>query len=176
MGAPALGYGRCAPANRVGRFGRTKGTSTITGRLQEDGMRARTIVGLVAVAALAGAPLAGCGGKSKSSGTTQPAAVVTTAGPTTTSGGGATTAPASGNALTIQGFAFSPKSLTVSAGTAVTVTNKDGARHTFSSDDGTTFNTPVNGHASATVTVTKPGTYTYHCRIHPSMTGTLIVT
>jgi plastocyanin len=56
--------------------------------------------------------------------------------------------------------------------------NQDGAVHQIASDAGTpvAFNSDslANG-ASYQFTFTKPGTYTYHCTIHPSMKGTIIV-
>ena len=34
---------------------------------------------------------------------------------------------------------------------------------------------PLEGGKSTTITVTKPGTYSYICRIHSTMHGTLVV-
>jgi plastocyanin len=81
------------------------------------------------------------------------------------------------NAVTISGFAFSPASITVPVGTTVTWTNKDAAPHTITSDDGTTFDSGnlANG-ATYSFTFTKAGTFAYHCAIHSSMKGTVIVT
>jgi plastocyanin len=137
-------------------------------------MFVRKLVGPAMVCAVALVPLAACGGKSKSSATTAAQAATTAAGSATTAASATTSA--TGDQLAIQGFAFSPDKLTVKAGTKLTVQNKDAANHTFTSDDGKTFNMPVNSHATVTVTVSAPGTYTYHCRIHPSMKGTLTVT
>jgi len=128
----------------------------------------------LAVAAVLLLMLAGCGSSSKKSSTT----------PSTTASGGSksTTAPAggaksSGNAIEIKGFAFSPDSLKVSAGTKVTWTNEDSADHTSSSTDG-----PAkwdSGHLGKgktfSFTFTKKGTYSYHCDIHTYMTGTVDV-
>ncbi len=79
--------------------------------------------------------------------------------------------------LTIAGFAFSPNSLTVKAGQSVSVTNNDSVPHTVTSDDGASFNTnTINSGASTTfIAPAKAGTYAFHCNIHKSMTGSLIV-
>ncbi len=79
--------------------------------------------------------------------------------------------------ITIMNFAFSPQSITVKPGQTVTIVNNDSVTHTFTSDDGTSFNTN-SIEPGATATITAPsasGTYGFHCNIHKSMTGTLIV-
>jgi plastocyanin len=94
----------------------------------------------------------------------------------------ATAAPAApaagGNTIAIKNFAFSPATLTVKSGTTVTWTNEDGASHTVVSDAGAlvAFTSPSLATGSSyPVTFTQAGTYPYHCSIHPSMTGTIIV-
>jgi plastocyanin len=78
----------------------------------------------------------------------------------------------------IKNFAFDPVSLTVKTGTAVTWVNQDGPPHTIVSDAGSpvafSYDSLSTGN-SYKFTFTQPGTYTYHCSIHPSMTGTIIV-
>jgi plastocyanin len=77
----------------------------------------------------------------------------------------------------IKNFAFTPASMTVKAGTVVTWTNDDNASHTVTSDSGTTLNSPaINVGGTFSFTFTTPGTYAYHCSIHPSMHGTIVVT
>jgi len=80
--------------------------------------------------------------------------------------------------ITLKDFAFNPSTLTVKAGTTVAWVNEDGASHTVVTDSGAplSFTSPTlaNG-ASFQFTFTQPGTYTYHCSIHPSMKGTIIV-
>jgi plastocyanin len=90
-----------------------------------------------------------------------------------------TPAPSGGsNAIEIKNFAFSPAILTIKTGTTVTWMNQDGAVHQIASDAGTpvafTSDTLANG-ASYQFTFTQPGTYTYHCTVHTSMKGTIIV-
>lgn len=76
-------------------------------------------------------------------------------------------------------FAFSPATLTISVGTTVIWTNRTATPHTVTSDDGTSFNStmndPIEPSASFTFKFTKPGTYAYHCALHPTMTATIIV-
>jgi plastocyanin len=80
-------------------------------------------------------------------------------------------------ALTVAGFAFAPNPLTVAPGTAIPVTNRDSADHTVTSDTAGLF-AADNLSQGTTVTFTaptRPGTYTFHCAIHPSMHGALVV-
>jgi plastocyanin len=84
--------------------------------------------------------------------------------------------PAAGAAVTIQGFAFNPASLEISAGTTVTWTNSDAAAHTATADDGSWDTGSIAPGASVSHTFDTPGTYTYHCSFHPTMTATIIVT
>lgn len=98
--------------------------------------------------------------------------------PTSTSTPSASGLPAvGGSKITIQNFQFSPSSLTVKAGDTVTFTNMDSVAHTIVSDDGTTFDTGslAQGQSNSFTAPTKLGTYAFHCSIHPTMTGTLIV-
>lgn len=74
-------------------------------------------------------------------------------------------------------FAFVPAMLTVKAGEKITFTNRDGAKHSVTSTDGTSFDTGLLGKdESATFTApTKPGSYPFYCTLHPNMKGTLVV-
>jgi plastocyanin len=93
-----------------------------------------------------------------------------------------TSAPASsggsnGTQVTISGFAFSPATLTIKAGTEVTWTNLDSVEHSVVSSSGNELNSPLipqNGTYSHVFNT--PGTYEYHCSIHLTMLGTIIVT
>ena len=81
--------------------------------------------------------------------------------------------PASSAAVEISGFAFSPSDVAVAKGATVTWTNKDSMGHTVTSgsfDSGT-----IQNGGSYSFTFTQAGTYDYHCSIHPSMTGKIIV-
>lgn len=83
--------------------------------------------------------------------------------------------PAAGNAVTIRDFAFGPLVVAVKPGVAVHWANRDSDAHTVTSDTGA-FSSPVlQPGAGYSFTFTKPGTYTYHCTIHPFMTGKVVV-
>lgn len=73
-------------------------------------------------------------------------------------------------------FAFKPTTVTVAAGTTVAFTNLDTTEHTATANNGPIFDTGAIQHdQTKTVTLTKAGTYAYHCAFHPFMTGTVIV-
>lgn len=112
--------------------------------------------------------LAACGG---GGGTASPA----TTTPATTSA--PTSAPATATAaqITIASFSFGGP-LTVKPGQDISVKNNDGVEHTVTADDGTSFDASVGANGTASFTApNKPGTYKFHCSIHPQMTGTLTV-
>ena len=89
---------------------------------------------------------------------------------------GASTPRAKSGAVTIEDFAFSPKTLKVKAGSKIKVSNKDGTAHTFTANKGAFDTGDIDGGSSATVTVKKAGTYAYHCNIHSNMKGTVKAT
>jgi len=83
------------------------------------------------------------------------------------------------SAVDIQNSAFNPSAITVKKGSTVTWTNKDGLQHTVTPDDETAeFKTSdsLSKNESYSVTFNTAGTYTYHCDLHPDMTGTVVVT
>lgn len=83
-------------------------------------------------------------------------------------------AGADGN-VTIKGFAFTPATVTVTAGDSVTWTNEDSAGHT-ATGEGASFGTGIiNPTASATVTFNTAGTFRYYCSPHREMLGTVVV-
>jgi plastocyanin len=126
------------------------------------------------------AVLAGCGGSDASA----------------PSGGGQVTNPPTPGtvAVNIQDFSYSPATVTVKAGTTVRWTNRGPSAHTTVSDtglwDSKTLASPSGGDAygsgssaggSFQFTFTQPGTYSYHCSLHPpsafpNFTGTVTVT
>jgi len=106
-----------------------------------------------------------------------------TAVPTTTAAPAGTTSSNSSVAevkITEQDekYGFAPATLTVAKGTSVEWSNTTDAPHTVTSDSGTTLASsminPSGG--SFDFTFTQPGTYTYHCTVHPYMKGTIVVT
>jgi plastocyanin len=95
------------------------------------------------------------------------------------SSGGCT--PTATKVCTVGGAAFSPVTLTVSAGTTVTWQNGDGVTHTITSDPAApaTFNLSLGNGAMVTRQFADTGHFPYHCTFHGSpgagMHGTIIV-
>lgn len=78
--------------------------------------------------------------------------------------------------ISITGFAFNPKSITIPKGATVIWTNLDSAEHTIISDNGNEINSnPILKSETFAHTFNTKGTYDYHCGIHPSMKGKIIV-
>jgi len=86
---------------------------------------------------------------------------------------GTTTSTTSGNTVTAKNFSFDPQELTVTAGTEVTFKNKDSATHTFTGTDFDSGDIQAGGEFKHTFATA--GSYDYHCSIHPSMNGKIIV-
>ena len=109
--------------------------------------------------------------------TASPTEAGTPAATATTAAGGCTDGATGSQTVTIAGFAFSPATLSVPAGTTVTWTNQDATAHTATADDGTSFDcNPIGAGASMSFTFATPGTFAYHCSIHPTMKATITVT
>jgi plastocyanin len=79
------------------------------------------------------------------------------------------------NSVSIVNMSFSPASLTVTAGTSVTWTNNDGMTHTVTADDDSFDSGNITMGTKYSRLFSTAGTYTYHCTIHPTMKGTIIV-
>ncbi|WP_345044945.1 cupredoxin domain-containing protein [Streptomyces sannanensis] len=78
--------------------------------------------------------------------------------------------------VTIADNAFSPAVLEVTVGTVVTWTNQDSEPHTVTSQGEGPMNSGELGRGQAySQTFTEPGTYTYHCTLHPGMHGEIVV-
>jgi plastocyanin len=88
---------------------------------------------------------------------------------------GAASVAAADEDVEIVGFAFSPQEVTVAVGDSVTWTNDDAAAHTASADDGAWNTSSIATGASGSITFSTAGTFPYHCDIHPTMTGTVVV-
>lgn len=83
-------------------------------------------------------------------------------------------AAVSTNSVNISNFSFDPPQITVRANSTITFSNKDGVTHTVTADKGT-FDQEITAGKTVTLTISDPGTYTYHCSVHPAMKGTIIV-
>ncbi|MBA2285383.1 MAG: cupredoxin domain-containing protein [Ktedonobacteraceae bacterium] len=106
----------------------------------------------------------GSGGKYGNGGVTPTAAT-----------GSTPTAATSANTVGVSNFTFSPGALTVHVGDKVTWTNNDSVAHTVTSDNGKFDSSTLAPGASFSFKFTKAGTYDYHCNIHTSMHGSIIV-
>ncbi|MCX5061983.1 plastocyanin/azurin family copper-binding protein [Streptomyces sp. NBC_00461] len=90
-------------------------------------------------------------------------------------------APAAQAATTHQvvmsGYAFAPRSLTITAGDTVTWSNQDQAPHDVKTTSGPApIHSPMlNKGGSWSHTFTAAGTYGYLCTVHPGMTAQLVV-
>jgi plastocyanin len=81
---------------------------------------------------------------------------------------------ATGSTVVAKDFAFTGAK--VAAGAEVTFENQDDAPHTLTADEGAFDTGNVAGGGSGSFTApNEPGEHTFHCEIHPSMTGTLTV-
>ncbi len=81
------------------------------------------------------------------------------------------TASAAVSQITIQTFKFTPATVTVSVGTTVTWVNHDGDAHTVTADDGRLASAGLDHGKQFSYRFTAPGTYAYHCALHPHMTA-----
>jgi plastocyanin len=77
--------------------------------------------------------------------------------------------------VTIQNFAFAPKTITVSQGDTVSWSNRDSVAHSATADDGSFDTGLLEKGSSATHTFSQAGTFQYHCTPHPNMTATVVV-
>jgi len=122
----------------------------------------RTLTSLVPVLAVAAALfVAGC---SKSSAPSGPYGASSAPVP-----------PGQPNTVVMANMAFGPASITVSTGTTVTWQNNDGVAHTSTSDTGAWDTGTIAPGQSKTTVFNTPGTFTYHCTVHPMMLGTVVV-
>jgi plastocyanin len=90
------------------------------------------------------------------------------------SGGSALGQP--GNAVSIRDYSYQPGTLTVAAGTTVTWTNDGNVPHTVTSNERTFDSGDIAPGGTFSYTFNQPGSYPYHCSLHPSMQGQIEVT
>jgi plastocyanin len=75
----------------------------------------------------------------------------------------------------IDNFVFNPSIVTVKAGTQVTWINKDDIPHTVDSTDGKFKSNALDTEDKFQFSFNTPGEYPFFCRMHPKMTGKIIV-
>lgn len=80
------------------------------------------------------------------------------------------------NEVFMQGMAFTPSVITVSAGTTITWTNNDGVIHNVTSNTAGLFSSgSLSPNGTYSHLFSTAGTFPYKCTIHPSMTGSVVV-
>jgi plastocyanin len=84
------------------------------------------------------------------------------------------TSPLESNTVMINHLIFEPSSLVTDVGKTVTWKHDDNVAHTVVSQ-GLFESEILNRGEEYTFTFTEPGEYNYHCSIHPSMNGKIIV-
>jgi plastocyanin len=88
-------------------------------------------------------------------------------------------APATQPAASVQidSFSFHPRELEISVGTTVTWKNDDDVPHTATSKGREPLfdSAALDTDDKFSFTFSKPGRYTYYCKVHPHMTGVVIV-
>jgi plastocyanin len=84
-------------------------------------------------------------------------------------------APAPGeNEVYINSMSFGPRTLKVKVGTTVTWTNQDVTSHTVTLDDGSADSGELAPGESFEFMFSAPGTYNYHCSMHPEQMKAVI--
>ena len=78
--------------------------------------------------------------------------------------------------VNIDNFAFTPKELTVKAGTTIVFRNRDDIPHSVVGSKGEFHSKALDTDESFSFTFTKAGTYDYSCGLHPRMQGRIVVT
>ena len=93
-------------------------------------------------------------------------------------GGSGCSASSEAAAVSVQiaNFAFDPPEVTAKVGETVGWTNGDSTAHTATTDDGGCDTGNIAQNATAGLVFDAAGTYAYHCKIHPNMTGTITIT
>jgi plastocyanin len=129
-------------------------------------------------------PVASAAPATASAPSTAPSAAPASAGAPSAAGGGGSAACAvapAGTAptvtVTMKNFAYSPEPVTAKVGDVIGWMNNDTTPHTATLDDNTCTTDTINVGASGALTFSAPGTYAYHCTIHPAiMKGTITIT
>jgi plastocyanin len=95
-------------------------------------------------------------------------------GATGASGAASTSTASAANVVVVQNYKFPP--ITTTTGTNLTFENRDDEVHTVTANDGSFKIGPFNNKTpTVLVAPSKAGTYPFHCEIHPTMHGSLVV-
>lgn len=90
-------------------------------------------------------------------------------------GCGSSTSSSTPVSVTIKSFMFRPNPLNARVGQTLSVSNGDTTPHTFTADDHGFDSGTIAAGGVQRVTLTRPGTVSYHCSIHNFMTGVIHV-
>lgn len=88
-----------------------------------------------------------------------------------------TPAPSASNTVEIKNFAFNPAEIDINKGDTVSWVNLDSVPHAIAFDNGGGLADSENlgNGQNYSQSFDKEGTYAYHCKIHPSMKGKVVV-
>jgi plastocyanin len=138
----------------------------------ETPMKRKSNTGRLALLTAALLVIAACSGSTSTDSTTAPTTTIpVTAAPTTEPVSTSGTAE-----VDIVNFSFNEAETTVKVGDTVSWTNSEnGIQHTTTANEGLWASGALDSGGVFEFTFTEPGTYTYFCSIHPSMTGTITV-
>lgn len=78
-------------------------------------------------------------------------------------------------AVTARDSAYVPSEIRLPVGGVAVFTNADDVEHTFTADGGSFDSGRVQPGASSRVPLAAAGVLPFHCEIHPSMTGRIVV-
>lgn len=117
----------------------------------------RTAARLAVITILAGVVVAGCGGDDQGE---EP---------------GSAAQPSGGDEVSIDGNAYEPADIVITAGSEVAWVNDDSATHTVTADDDSFGSEQLAEGDTFTHTFAEPGEFSYTCDIHPFMHGTVTV-
>jgi plastocyanin len=140
--------------------------------------RSLTILAVIAVLAVGACSGSAATPAPSTAPSAAPTAAPATAAPSTAPSAAPASAGGAGSGVDvkIKNFTFSPASLDAKVGDKVTWTNGDDVAHTVTFDDAANGGSgSLNNGNSFEMTFDKAGTYAYHCKIHPSMKGTVTV-
>jgi plastocyanin len=141
-------------------------------------MPVRSPISASAAAALiaSAAVVAGCGGSSGGSDPSMGAQSGSAGAAATPAPAAASTGPAVQSAtVDIRSFTFKPVTIVVKKGGRVRWTNNDAAAHTATADDRSFDTQTIDKGSAKAITLTKAGTFSYHCDFHPFMKATVVV-
>ncbi|HET8640230.1 MAG TPA: cupredoxin family copper-binding protein [Solirubrobacterales bacterium] len=149
--------------------------------MQTHGFPLKTFLASILLVSAFG--LAACGdNNSDTTVTTEEATPTTTTTETesTETEAGANAPAPSGDAVRsakvdIAEFTYQPDPVTIEEGGKVIWINRDSAPHTATADDGSFDTGTLEEGKLKSETFKEPGTYAYHCQIHPNMHGTVEV-